>query len=233
MENGYYLVKQLFRPDDISQIQNQMEIIFENFFDTGICGWSDPFLMELFQEDYEAFIGCAHLCQKLPSVFALAGSKTIYDILIDECRLDFPVLNTKPLVSFSSRHTAKSEAYWKVGPHQDWPSNLGSTNGVTCWIPLQNVDADLGPLEVVPNSHIHGPLPHKGTPPLLEEDFGFKFLPIPMEIGDALFFNTMLVHRSGENKTENRIRWSMHFRYNDASEEDFIKRKYQRNRTND
>ncbi len=50
-----------------------------------------------------------------------------------------------------------------------------------------------------------------------------------MEQGDALFMNSFLVHRSGTNVTD-RIRLSMHFRYNDASESTFISRKYPRHR---
>ena len=234
MENGYYLAKNIFDHDKIAIIRNEMETIFENFSSDAICGCADPFLMELFKIDFEAFIGCAQLCQKLCSVYSLAGS--LFRPLMDHCEMDFPVLNTKPLVSFSSKHTAKSEAYWKVGPHQDWPSNLGSRNGVTCWIPLQDVDRDLGQLEVVPDSHLFGPLEHKGTPPIIHgrpAEKYFNYVPVPMEVGDALFFHTMLVHRSGENITEDRIRWSMHFRYNDASERSFIKRKYPKNRTGD
>ena len=234
MENGYYLAKNIFDKKEIIVIRNEMEVIFENFSEKAICGNADKFLMKLFKEDFDAFLGCAYLCQKLCSIHSLAGS--LFNTLMDHCNLDFPVLNTKPLVSFSSKHTAKNEAYWKIGPHQDWPSNLGSTNGVTCWIPLQDVDEELGPLEIVPDSHLLGALEHQGTPPVIHgiaTDTFFNYVPVPIKIGDALFFHTMLIHKSGENKTDDRIRWSMHFRYNDASEQSFIDRRYPSNRTND
>lgn len=225
METGYCLEKNLIDKSEILDIRHKIQSIFKNLE----CG-SEPDMMRLFRDDFDAFIGCASLCQKLPEIYKLAGS--LNDAV---CRsgIDFPVLNTKPILAFSSKHTAKSEAYYRLGAHQDWASNLGSTNGVTCWIPLQDVDDDLGPLEVVPNSHLLGPLEHSGTPPLLVDNTGLNFISVPMALGDALFFNTMLVHRSGHNVTDDRIRISLHFRFNDANEPTFIQRKYPRNRTGD
>ena len=231
MKHGYWLAKGIFDHDEIDEILNNINVIFSQFWspETG-----DEAIMNLFREDFNAFLGCAHLCRKLPLVYGLAAS--LNQTLIDHCGIRFPVLNTKPLMSFSSRHTAQKEEHWKVGPHQDWASNLGSTNGVTAWIPLQDVDNELGPLEVVPDSHLLGPLEHEGTPPVIKgrvaEDF-FNYVPVPMEVGDVLFFRTMLIHRSGENITEDRIRKSLHFRYNDALEQSFIDRKYPMNRTGD
>lgn len=229
MERGYCLVEKLFSGAEIDSIRLEMHEIF-SVFSSG-KKVDDKFLMELFKNDFDAFIGCANLCQKLPSVFRLAGSEKIRQVLRD-FGLGLPTLNTKPLVSFSSKHTAKSEAYWKVAGHQDYPSNLGSLNGVTLWMPLQDMDANLGPLEIVPDSDKLGILPHIGIPPVLVED-NFNYVSVPMRLGDALFFDTKTIHRSGVNITEDKIRWSMHFRYNDAFEPNFIERKYPKNRTND
>lgn len=228
MERGYWLAKQFFNKEEICSIRFKMEKIFKNYIGSS----TDESIIKLFKEDFQGFIGCANQCQKLLSVYNLAGS--LEDVLKIKCDIKLPTMNTKPLVSFSSKHTSKSEVYWKIPAHQDSPSNLGSKNGVTCWIPLQDTNEDLGPLEVSPNSHLLGELPHKnlnGVPVLLKNNF--KFDPMPMDVGDALFFNTMLVHKSGLNKTENSIRWSMHFRYNDAMEQSFVDRKYTLNRTGD
>ena len=50
-------------------------------------------------------------------------------------------------------------------------------------------------------------------------------MPVEVKQGDALFFSSFLVHRSGDNVTD-AIRWSCHFRYNDLAENTFIERKY-------
>lgn len=229
MERGYCLVENLFSRSEIASIREDMNFIFSQF--SGGRKVDDLFLMELFKNDIDAFVGCAGLCQKLPSLYRLAGSEKIRQVLI-ELGIKFPTLNTKPLVSFSSKNTAKSEAYWKIAGHQDYPSNLGSINGITLWMPIQDTYEDLGPLEVAPDSHKDGVLEHSGTPPVLVND-NFDYISVPMKLGDALFFDTKLVHRSGLNKTDDKIRWSMHFRYNDVCESSYIDRKYPKNRTND
>jgi phytanoyl-CoA hydroxylase len=229
MDRGYCLVEGLFSRCEMESIRNDMNSIFAVF--SGGKKVDDKFLMDLFKNDFDAFVGCANLCQKLPCVYRLAGSEKIRQVLRG-FDLGLPTLNTKPLVSFSSKHTAKSEAYWKVAGHQDYPSNLGSMNGVTLWMPLQDMDSNIGPLEIVPDSDKLGILPHHGIPPVLIED-NFEYISVPMRLGDALFFDTKTIHRSGNNKTEDKIRWSMHFRFNDALEPSFIERKYPKNRTND
>ena len=48
---------------------------------------------------------------------------------------------------------------------------------------------------------------------------------VEVKAGDALFFSSFLIHRSGDNVSD-AIRWSCHFRYNDLSEKTYIKRGY-------
>jgi ectoine hydroxylase-related dioxygenase (phytanoyl-CoA dioxygenase family) len=152
--------------------------------------------------------------------------------LLAELGIANPVMNTRPLVSYSSKKLAKNNNYWKIPAHQDWPSTQGSLNGLTVWIPLINITNELGPLEVVPGSHLLGKLEHieiEGVPVLSQNNW--NFLPIPMDVGDVLVFSNFLIHRSGTNLTENKIRWSVHFRYDDANESTFIERNFPHHRT--
>jgi len=48
---------------------------------------------------------------------------------------------------------------------------------------------------------------------------------VEVKAGDTLFFSSLLVHRSGNNITD-KIRWSVHFRYNNAMEETFGQRRF-------
>ena len=95
------------------------------------------------------------------------------------------------------------------------------------WVPLIDVTKNLGTLQVVPRSHTEGLVTIKS-----EEGFGIvnkykdnDFISIELSKGDALFFSSCLVHRSGINITDS-IRWSSHFRYNNMEDSDFIKRQY-------
>ena len=102
----------------------------------------------------------------------------------------------------------------------------GSLDSVVVWVPLMDLERPLGPLEVIPGSHIGGLLDaemkdgygHLGTS--AEES---AFQPVDVELGDVLFFSSLLVHRSGTNVTRS-IRWSCHFRYNNLAEPTFIER---------
>jgi ectoine hydroxylase-related dioxygenase (phytanoyl-CoA dioxygenase family) len=103
----------------------------------------------------------------------------------------------------------------------------GSEDAIVVWFPLTNVTRELGALEVVPGSHTRGLLTSRFL-----EGFGLvdcyedkDFVSVPLGMGDALFFNSYLVHRSGNNVTDN-IRWSCHFRYNNLDDTTFINKKY-------
>ncbi|MES2798112.1 MAG: phytanoyl-CoA dioxygenase family protein, partial [Bacteroidota bacterium] len=96
------------------------------------------------------------------------------------------------------------------------------------WVALCDIDISLGALEVIPESHKNG-LQAKE----MVDSFGLipedqleseKFIPVEVKKGDVLFFSSFLIHQSGNNSTENGIRWSCHFRYNDLDEAEFIER---------
>lgn len=223
-EQGYYHHRRLFDPEIIHSIKQQIDLVFETYTGKPV---SDESVIELFRNDFDGFHGCAQACQNLLSLCRLQCHFVMMNAIYD-LGLELLSINTRPLLSVSSRHTAKSDIHWRVPAHQDWPSVQGSINGVTCWMPLVDVTPELGPLEVAAGTHLLGYLDHDDVGvPVLNGDY--KFTPIEMSVGDALFFNAFTVHRSGNNVSD-RIRWSMHFRYNDLRESTFIDRKYPRHR---
>lgn len=223
-KHGFLLVKNAF---DVSHVMEDVKKIFmacrpyceKNF---------DDLAKSLYAEDFEGFLGCANSAQYLPSLMSISSSTRMMEIL-KSIEIEMPVVNTRPLLSFSSEKTAKNENYWKVPAHQDWPSMQGSMNSVTCWVALVDVSEDMGPLQVSPGSHLQGRLEHldEGVPFLKE--YQGEFVSFPMSAGDMLIFNAFTVHRSGLNSSE-KIRISAHFRYDDCMEPSFIKRKYPRHR---
>ena len=226
-KNGFLLVKD-FCVKEIIHIKKEMENCFEL-----ICKRKykdiDKDIICLFKEDISKFLGWTNICQNLLSVHRFANSKKIENLLISK-GLRRPVLNTRPLLSLSCKSIAKHESYWKVPEHQDWPSTRGSLNGVTIWTPLISLSNSLGPLEILKYSHLEGLLNHDsdGLVPVIDSEILSKFVSKKMKIGDVLIFNYFTVHRSGTNLHDNKIRWSLHFRYDDATEKTFIERKYPR-----
>ncbi len=90
----------------------------------------------------------------------------------------------------------------------------------TAWIPLVPVDETNGCLQVVAGSHRLGVIDHR-----TEEREG-RFLEVldelvddsciftcPMEIGDALVFHNLTLHRSLPHTTSEIVRWAIDIRY--------------------
>jgi hypothetical protein len=88
---------------------------------------------------------------------------------------------------------------------------------LTFWVPLVPVDPESGCLAVVPGSHNQGVRGKK------TDEFGITRVdafadgepagvPMPMEPGDALMFNELVLHRSLPNVSD-RVRWSIDIRF--------------------
>jgi ectoine hydroxylase-related dioxygenase (phytanoyl-CoA dioxygenase family) len=106
-------------------------------------------------------------------------------------------------------------------PHQDHWYTGGTTNLWTVWIALTEIPLALGPLAVLPGSHVKGLLPHDGQGAgrqgvqVIEDE---QFAASPLAAGDAIFFNCMTVHRALPNATRDRVRLSVDYRYQPANE---------------
>jgi hypothetical protein len=106
-------------------------------------------------------------------------------------------------------------------PHQDHWYTGGTTNLWTAWIALTDVPLALGPLAVLPGSHMGGLLPHDGNG-AGRQGVGAtdtaRFAAAPLAAGDAILFNCLTVHRALPNLTRNRVRISVDYRYQPADE---------------
>jgi len=225
---GFLLVKNFFSKNKITKIKKEMEYCFE-LISKRNHNEIDKDIIELFKKDTQSFLGWANLCQNLLSLHRLSSSKKIENLL-KKLGLNKPTINTRPLLSLSCKSLSKHDSHWKVPSHQDWPSTRGSLNGVTVWIPLVGINKDIGPLEIAPKSHLLGFLEHHndGLVPIISKLEDRKFISNSMNVGDILIFNYFTIHKSGLNINLDKIRWSVHFRYDDAEEKTFIERKYPR-----
>lgn len=236
-ENGYILLKGLFEKEPIEQIHLEAkDVIKRQLVSTGLLGSRNELISEtefnllffkLFEKHPERVISSGKHIQHMISLHRISLDQKIEEKL-KELGLGFPNICTRPMLFFNAKQLAKKDVYWKTDPHQDWRSMQGSLNSIVVWLPLIDVSIELGALEIVPKSHLLG-LNTNG----FADGFGtlgseevekHEWKPVEVERGDALFFSSMLYHRSGSNTTENGIRWSCHFRYNDLDEESFINR---------
>jgi Phytanoyl-CoA dioxygenase (PhyH) len=105
--------------------------------------------------------------------------------------------------------------------HQDYPVIQDSEDALVYWIPLRDVGEENGCLHIAPGSHRLGVLPQL---PQREEDAVSATIPddsilsqfpnirVPMFSGDVLVFNTLMLHASGTNRSNNP-RWCLQVRH--------------------
>jgi phytanoyl-CoA hydroxylase len=234
---GFQLVKGLFDADEIDLIRNDGKEIFLNQmkqvgYDTQSITTEEDFnilLFRLFNEHPHLIISSGKHIQHLISLHRISLDERIIGIL-KQLGFDFPNICTRPVMFFNAKKLAKKQVYWKTDPHQDWRSMQGSLNSMVVWVALCDIDISLGALEVIPKSHLQGLQSEE-----MVDSFGLvpestlkgqNFIPVEVKKGDVLFFSSFLIHQSGDNSTENGIRWSCHFRYNDMKEPEFIERGY-------
>ena len=114
-------------------------------------------------------------------------------------------------------------AHSTTPPHQDILHIQGSPNVWTAWFPLGNCSQELGGLSVLARSHKVGMLPvHSalgaGLVAVDTESIAGEWVGGDFRLGDVLFFHSHIVHKGLPNVSGNRIRLSVDYRYQRASE---------------
>jgi len=232
--DGFVLLRQFFHKEEVEAVRADAKRIFTaQMHVRGCLGSGDVTeqefeagMFEFFKLHTQEFINCGKQAQHLVSLHRLSLDARIEEKL-KQLGLGFSNVSTRPVLYFNSRRLAKEEVYWRVFPHQDWRSMQGSLDSVVVWLPLADINVQLGALEVVPGSHRLGLLTTEVVNSFgkVEQFHDQEFVPVATQQGDALFFSSFLVHRSGVNSTDS-IRWSCHFRYNNLEEPTFIERGY-------
>lgn len=234
--DGYVLAAGLYPRETVGDVKRQIHAVVRRRIESlgrapeasADGTLSADALYRFFEEDADAYIGCMMAIQNLRASFALCAHPPLV-ALLEELGIACPAFSTKPIIMLNSPRTARSEAHWKVPPHQDWRSIQGSLNGMVLWIALDDVPPERGPLEVIPGSHRWGLLTsvrddwyrHVVDPRVTDDAFS----PVPVHAGDAVLFSGFLVHRSGVNDGRD-IRYSLQLRFNDLLEPTFVERGY-------
>lgn len=218
-EDGYIHFKGILDPLELSQIKNDIVYTYTRQIQRlGIDeGNFECNLISLFNKDTDAYKNTGKVMQNLPSIYKLMVSDVIMNILEHRCGILSPVVTTKPVAFIHNKNLAVEEIYYKTPPHQDYYSIRSSLNGVVVWIGLTDVSEKLGALRLIPGSHLAGAQ-------WTNEDHSFgvcskadekDFISLPTQLGDMIVFNQMLIHASGDNIYDSRLRMSLNFRYAD------------------
>jgi Phytanoyl-CoA dioxygenase (PhyH) len=100
--------------------------------------------------------------------------------------------------------------------HQDFTYNRHLRDFITVWVPLVDIDDQVGGLILYDGSHLDGSVEHAPNGPWahgLTQSSGFSYArhPVHMQVGDALLFPPLLIHESAPHRSET-LRYSIDFR---------------------
>lgn len=119
------------------------------------------------------------------------------------------------------------------GWHQDYKSNIEGSNFLQLWMPVVgHIDEKIGGLHVMEGSFkydiktthtkvenkrkkINAPIRASYDTKILDLVKNFKETHLTCRFGEGIIFNSMLMHKSGLNKTRNKMRYAMTCFYHD------------------
>jgi len=225
---GYVVLTDLFTADEVRAARQELLDLFAHRFQVAGVADSDgdELLVRYYEADRERWRQCAQRMQDLLGPIRMAVKPQIEAALLG-AGLQAPMIGTRPEV----RTDMPADQQYMQPWHQDWRSGQGSINSVTIWVPLQDVSAHNGAIELLPGSHFLGcceveelPNPRRFlvVDPRIES---WEREVAELEVGEAVLFSQLLVHRSGHNSS-GRPRITMQLRYSDYAEPGFAARGY-------
>lgn len=232
-QDGYIVLKNFFNKEEINKIYTearnlfaiQIERVLGKKVDINDRDTFEQAMFEFFEKDFTTFVNTGKQVQHLISLHRLGTDEKIVNVL-KSLGYEFPTIGVRPAMQFNSRYLSKGGSHWKLGAHQDWRTGQGSLDSIVMWFPLVDCGEDLGSLQIIPKSHTWGLLDAdtSGYTGSIQADIPEEsYVQTEFEVGDLLVFSAFLVHRSGNNITNN-IRWSVQLRYNNMAEPTFLER---------
>jgi len=152
----------------------------------------------------EAFHGFAHQPALLSMLDSLFGERTLVHPR-NIARIVFPRLTA---------HTTPA--------HQDFIHIQGTEETWTAWIPLGDCARDLGSLAILAGSHKNGlyavqPSLGAGGLKIDTDSLPYTWVASDFAAGDVVLFHSLTVHRGLPNKSQDRLRLSVDYRYQPMS----------------
>ncbi|MFN8356507.1 MAG: phytanoyl-CoA dioxygenase family protein [Spirosomataceae bacterium] len=234
-KDGFLILRGFFDPQEVKTLYEeakqtfaiQIKRVLGNVPDTNDRDAFEQAMYDYFNADFESFVGTGKNVQHSLGLYRLNTDPRLVNLL-QTLGIEKPIIGVKPAMQFNSRFLSKGGTHWRLGAHQDWRSGQGSLDSMVVWFPMVPCDHDLGVLQVVPGSHTHGLMEATGVSyeGALQSDYADEaYIEENLYPGDILIFSALLVHRSGNN-VSNNIRWSVQYRFNNLAEPTFIERGY-------
>ena len=241
-KNGFAIVKNVV---PIQRINSLLENIF-NLFCKYSTDYEDlknieqPWNTELFhkkliefrKKDAESFGAIYDSLKTSITLTQLVTDDKVVDYVAKFLKIKSSDLSiSEPMCRLDVPNDKRNRLDW----HQErsfFPQNRNGLNGLVCWIPLTDITEEMGPIHISPRSHTEGQLKLSNerkknisytTQIPIPEEFTSKYedLVVFANAGDAIFFNMLLFHRSGQN-ISNKVRLAIQGRFHTSTADDFI-----------
>ena len=235
--DGFYVAKNIVEDKQITYIlENVCQVYFKNNPSSKFLKEKKPWCNDLFHEEIikfrdenqNEFSEVYDICQSSIPLVQLITSKRISEIcaILLHCQ-PIELSQIGNMVRMDTPNDTRNKTAW----HQEM--QFVRNPGLVLWIPLVEITDDIGMLHVLEKSHLDGEIVierneiHDYTtsrvskceiPEKILEKYKEKIIKINK--GDALFFDTKLIHSSGDN-TSKRIRFTCQIRFLNSVSNEF------------
>lgn len=182
---GYVIVRNVIPRPAVEQLR---EIIFKNIKE---CASQLNIIEDAYLSAVSRWVAPSPITSNLPSSFLDTLSEATREIIV--CA---PSLNKFNIIC-KNEHCSGSVPY-----HQDISYSTREPYQLSSWLAIHDIEADSGPLEVIPGSHLEpiAPAVDFWSPDYIE-DLSLKkhAKPLPILAGDVVFFDSRLWHGSSKS----------------------------------
>lgn len=228
--SGWHLEKGVLEPDKVvalrefleerrKRLQEQFEswasVKLNTAEDYGRCQAQIPeYESRGLPKDFRHFLtGELDLETRLDTrIVELLGARRCRDFLCESLGVERFYIHYPPMIRFKVAESPGSV----LPPHQDAPYSSHLREFLTVWVPLVDIDSEVGGLIMYNGSHRAGILDHRASGPWAfgtEDGISrFETEHVFMAAGDALLFPSSTIHASAPQKSRTRLRFSIDFR---------------------
>ena len=240
-KNGYAILKNIVPPPRIDALLENIYKLYRKYStDYEFDESEDPWKSEMFHKKLIEFR------KKDPKLFgaiydSLKTSLTLTQLVSDDVIVNnvakflnvdpSDVSISEPMCRLDVPNDKRNALEW----HQErsfFPQNRDGLHSLVCWIPLTSVTEEMGAIHISPESHTGGLITSAQNEKKSElstrqisvpEEHVKKYedLVVPVDVGDVVFFNMLLYHRSGINISD-KVRFAVQSRFHTATADDFI-----------
>ena len=240
-KNGYAILKNIVPPPRIDALLENIYKLYRKYStDYEFDESEDPWKSEMFHKKLIEFR------KKDPKLFgaiydSLKTSLTLTQLVSDDVIVNnvakflnvdpSDVSISEPMCRLDVPNDKRNALEW----HQErsfFPQNRDGLHSLVCWIPLTSVTEEMGAIHISPESHAGGliiPAQNEKKSELSTRQISvpeehvkkYEDLVVPVDVGDVVFFNMLLYHRSGINISD-KVRFAVQSRFHTATADDFI-----------